>query len=124
MKGIIAVVMLAVGVVLGFTAGLLIRDPSVISHPRTLLEGDAPAACVKVIGAAEDFSQINRDYLSLVRHSYLPMLRGGPATPAAEPAVDAMLSASQHLADLSERTAVAAAKLNESKVECRSRVAW
>ena len=124
MKGIIAVVMLALGVVLGFTAGLLIRDPSVISHPRTLLEGDAPAACVQVIGAAEDFSQINRDYLSLVRHSYLPMLRGGPATPAAEPAVDAMLSASQHLADLSERTAVAAAKLNESKVECRSRVAW
>lgn len=122
MKGIIAVVMLAVGVVLGFTAGLLIRDPSVIAHPRTLLEGDAPSACVRVVGAAEDFSQINRDYLSLVRNGYLPMLRGGPATPAAEPAVDAMLSASQHLADLSERTAVAAAKLNESKVECRSRV--
>lgn len=127
MKGIIAVVMLALGTVFGFSAGLLIRDPSVISHPRTLLENSAPTPCLRVIAAAEDMSTINREYLSLVRNSYLPMLKQpspepGQAGTAAAPAVDAMLSASQRLADLGDRTAAATARLNQSKVECRSRV--
>lgn len=143
MKGIIAVVMLALGIVMGFTAGLLIRNPSVVSHPRTLLQTTGPTACLEVIGAADDLTKINRDYLSLVRHSYLPMLQQqngtqaaarsgehagqageaastGPASTAL--AVDAMLAASQRLADLGDRTAAATARLDRSQVECRSRV--
>lgn len=131
MKGIIAVVMLAIGIVLGFSAGLLIRDPSLVRHPRTLLEDGAPSSCLQVVEAASDMSQINRAYLSLVRQTYLPMLQrenatqgqasaGAPTSPAA--AVDEMLAASQRLADLSDRTASATAKLDDFQRECQSLV--
>lgn len=138
MKGVIAVVMLAVGVVLGFTAGLLIRDPSVIAHPRTLLQDSAPTSCLQVVRAADEMSRINHDYLALVRQSYLPMLQQRseqpaqgtqattPAPPAGSPptapAVDAMVAASQRLADLGDRTDAATAMLDESRGQCESRV--
>lgn len=135
MKAVIAVVMLALGIVLGFTAGLGIRDPSVLTNPRTLLEGGAPPECLQVVSASEELSEINREYLSLVRDSYLPMLvqqhessaevpapsTAGSSTGAA-PAVDAMLTASQRLADLGDRTAAVTATLDKAEVGCRARV--
>lgn len=136
MKAVLALVMLAVGMTLGFGAGMVIRDPQVITNPRILLPQDAPDSCLQVIDSAEEMSKITRDYLSLVRDTYVPMLQqyaenGGPSTavpsaaPSATPsktAVNGMLTADQRLADLSDRTAVASAKLNEAKVVCRSRV--
>jgi hypothetical protein len=133
MKAVIAVVMLALGIVLGFTAGLVIRDPSVVTNPRALLQGNAPPECLRVVTASEELSEINREYLALVRDSYLPMLRQrhessleDPAPSAAgssaAPAVDAMLVASQRLADLGDRTAAVTATLDESEVGCRARV--
>ena len=131
MKAVIAVVMLALGIVLGFTAGLVIRDPSVVTNPRALAQGNAPPECLQVVTASEELSEINREYLSLVRDSYLPMLRqhheSSPEVPAGStagpaPRVDAMLTASQRLADLGDRTAAVTVTLDKAEVGCRARV--
>ena len=133
MKSVLAVVVLVLGMVLGFAAGMAIRGPEVLSDPTTLLPEDAPDACLEVIEAAEQLAQVTRDYLSLVQDTYLPVIEqytehgasgqetAAPSPGASEvPVVDELLSADQQLADLSDRTVAATAALNEDKVLCRS----
>lgn len=148
MKPVLAVVSLALGMVLGLSAGMLIRAPEALFDPRALLPEDAPDACVEVVDAAEQLAAVTTEYLRLIEDIYVPALEDAvdgtteqspssatppPADPVAgsvtdpEPdghppadgLIDALLTAEQQMADLSERTATATGVLTESGAICR-----
>jgi hypothetical protein len=129
MKPVLAVVSLALGMVLGLSAGMLVRAPEALFDPRALLPEDAPEACVEVVDAADQLAAVTTEYLRLIENIYVPApvdpVTGSATDPEAEgqaPAdglVDALLTAEQQMADLSERTATATGVLTESGAICR-----
>lgn len=148
MKPVLAIVSLALGMVLGLSAGMLVRAPEALFDPRALLPEDAPEACVEVVDAADQLAAVTTEYLRLIENIYVPALEdavdgtsersssagtpppvdpvtGSATDPEAEgqaPAdglVDALLTAEQQMADLSERTATATGVLTESGAICR-----
>jgi hypothetical protein len=74
MKPVLAVVSLALGMVLGLSAGILVRAPEALFDPRSLLPEDAPDACVEVVEAAQQLAGITTEYLQLIEDTYVPVL--------------------------------------------------
>lgn len=85
MKTVIALVSLALGVVLGLGAGLVIRSPEALFDPRALLPEDAPEACLEVVDAADELAAVTQDYLALIGETYVPVLEGVVDDPVERP---------------------------------------
>ncbi len=132
MKPVLAVVSLALGLVLGLSAGMVIRVPEALFNPGVLLPEEPPDACLQVVDAAEELAEVTSGYLTLIQDTYVPVLEGiveqgtteQPSTATGsvtDPGslIDALLAAEQQMADLSDRTATAMAVLTESGVVCR-----